>query len=151
MSGIDDMPDDVFDQMNREVDDEEFCPDCRAGTTSSEHHEKCESDDDPLGLADYIPYEGKTIREVIDDYVLVRGDLVDREDPHARQQLADIVEGRIQRAVTTRVEAVIAALDDASKFGYLEESNPGHAEPIRTHGYYVEVDEITRIARETTS
>lgn len=102
-------------------------------------------------LDDYIPYEGKTIREVIDDYVLVRGDLVDRDDPYAREQLASLVEGRIQRAVADRVEAIITALDDASDFGFLEEDNGGGSSPARTSGYYVEVDEISRIAREVTS
>lgn len=64
---------------------------------------------DDLGLGDYVPYEGKTIREVIDDYVLIRGDLVDREDPYARAQLASIVEGRIERAVAD-ARAQFAAL-----------------------------------------
>jgi hypothetical protein len=132
------------------IDDEEFCPDCRAGTTSSEHYEKCGLDGN-ADLSDYIPYEGKTIREIIDDYVLVRGDLVDRDYPHAREQLTSVIENRIRRAVTARVEAVISALDDASRFGYLEESNPGGEEPIRNHGYFIEVDDLTRIARETTS
>ena len=134
----------------KDSDDEEFCPDCRAGTTSSEHYEKCGLDGN-ADLSDYIPYEGKSIREIIDDYVLVRGDLVDRDYPHAREQLTSVIEDRIRRAVNARVEAVITALDDASKFGYLEESNPGREEPISNHGYYVEVDDIARIAREVTS
>lgn len=129
--------------------DHHFCDRCLMAEDDDRADHTPDSDSDPLGLADYIPYEGKSIREIIDEYVLVRGDLVDRDYPHAREQLTSVIEDRIRRAVDARVEAVISALDDASVFGYLDDTG-APVEAPKT-GYFIEVDDMTRIARETTS
>jgi hypothetical protein len=53
-----------------------------------------------------MPYDGKTPREVIDDYVLVRGDL---SAEYARQQLATWID-RYAAAERARAQAEALAL-----------------------------------------
>jgi hypothetical protein len=63
---------------------------------------------------DESPYKNKSVREIIDDYVLIRGDL---SAAYARQQLVALMEHRIEeaekRGSMLRCEAHIARAEDA--------------------------------------
>jgi hypothetical protein len=59
------------------------------------------------------PYARKTFAEVVDDYVLVRGDLTER---YAREQLVREHEARVQAARDEERARVLGDLDEGEKY-----------------------------------
>ena len=53
------------------------------------------------------PYDGKTVREVIDDYVLVRGDLTEE---HARTQLENLIHKWVRAGKEYGVKSLLSDL-----------------------------------------
>jgi hypothetical protein len=58
------------------------------------------------------PYDAKSPREVVDDYVLTRGDLV---DDHAREQLANWIERYAEHKATEALATATKALEPVSE------------------------------------
>lgn len=93
-------------------------------------------------------YSEKSFAEVLDDYVLVRGDL---DQPYARHQLSALVEGRINAARAAGAEAVKGRVRDlATRLESDEKSEPGdNAFPMDASAWDLALDAIVDDIRDT--
>jgi hypothetical protein len=70
-----------------------------------------------------MPYDGKTPREVVDDYVLIRGDLVAE---YAREQLATWIERYATHRESEAAEKALAPIERLlASFGHVRDEDHG--------------------------